>query len=359
MMLADMGAEVIRVDRPGAQSSRPIHTQVLNRGRPSIALDLKSHEGRQALMRLLREADVLIEGYRPGVMERLGLGPDECLTQNPRLVYGRMTGWGQTGPLANAAGHDLNYLALTGALHALGPAGQPPITPLNVVGDLGGGGMYLAYGIVCALLETRSSGRGQVVDAAIVDGTASLMNYVMAVRAAGEFSDERGQNKLDGGCPWNRCYETADGKYVSVASVEPQFYAALLKQLGIAHEPLPDQHDVGGWPQLHKRFAEVIRQRTRDEWCSRMDGIDVCFAPVLTLSEAAAHDHNRERGTFLEVEGVLQAAPAPRFSRTTPVTPRAARPVGWDAEPLLAAWGLSRPELDALHAMGAFGDASR
>ena len=357
MMLADMGAEVLRIERPG-QVSPPGHPRVelLNRSRDAIALDLKSPAGVATLRRLLAGADAFVEGFRPGVMERLGLGPEPCLAANPKLVYGRMTGWGQDGPLAKAAGHDINYIALTGALHSIGRPGEPPAVPLNLVGDFGGGGMYLAFGIVCALLEARQSGQGQVVDAAMVDGAASLMTYMFASRASGGWSDRRGENVLDGHtAPWYGVYETADRQYVSIASAEPQFYAELLRLTGLAGQTLPDQLDRSSWPALRVRLAELFRAKTRDEWCALMEGSDVCFAPVLSLAEAAAHPHNRARGTFIEVGGVTQPAPAPRFSRTVPGVPRLPTPPSADGTATLSSWGFTAAEVAALRADGAFG----
>jgi alpha-methylacyl-CoA racemase len=357
MMLADMGAEVLRIERP-AQAVPPGHPRValLDRSRRAVALDLKSPAGAATLHRLLGGADAFIEGFRPGVMERLGFGPDTCLAANPRLVYGRMTGWGQDGPLAQAAGHDINYIALTGALHAIGPKGGAPAVPLNLVGDFGGGGMYLAFGIVCALLEARRSGQGQVVDAAMVDGAASLMTYMHASRAAGQWSDTRGENVLDGEtAPWYGVYQTADGLYVSIASAEPQFYAELLRLTGLAGTALPDQLDRANWPAFREKLAGVFRGKTRAEWCALLEGSDVCFAPVLTLDEAVAHPHNRARGTFVEVGGVVQPAPAPRFSRTVPATPTLPEAAAEDPSQALAAWGIGAREVAALRAEGAFG----
>jgi alpha-methylacyl-CoA racemase len=356
MMLADMGAQVLRIERPG-QSAPPGHPTValLERGRRAIALDLKSPAGARVLRKLLAGADAFIEGFRPGVMERLGFGPEPCLELNPRLVYGRMTGWGQDGPLAKAAGHDINYIALTGALHSIGRPGGPPSVPLNLVGDFGGGGLYLAFGIVCALLEARGSGRGQVVDAAMVDGAASLMTYIFAALASGGWSDKRGENQLDGEtAPWYGVYETADGRYVSIASAEPAFYAELLRRTGLAEEA-PDQNDRRGWPALRARLAEIFRAKTRDEWCAIMEGSDVCFAPVLTLPEAVAHPHNRARGVFVEIDGVAQPAPAPRFSRTKPDMPRPPAPAATNPLETLRAWGFGEAEVADLAAAGAFG----
>jgi len=358
MMLADMGAEVLRIDRPG-QVMPPGHPklELLNRSRSAVALDIKAPSGLATLRRLLRDSDAFIEGFRPGVMERLGLGPQSCLAANPRLVYGRMTGWGQDGPLAQAAGHDINYVALTGALHSIGRDGEPPTVPLNLVGDFGGGGMYLAFGVVCALLEARQSGQGQVVDAAMIDGAASLMTYMFAYRAAGAWSERRDENVLAGhAAPWYAVYETSDGKHVSIASAEPQFYAELLRQTGLAGEDLPDQLDRSSWPAFRARMADIFRGKTRAEWCAIMEGGNVCFAPVLTLDEAIAHPHNRARGTFVDVEGVPQPAPAPRFSRTVPEKPRLPTTSAIkDNANVLASWGFSASEVDALRREGAFG----
>lgn len=360
MMLADMGAQILRIERPG-QVSPPGHptVELLNRSRDVVALDLKSPAGLATLRQLLAGADAFIEGFRPGVMERLGLGPDACIEANPKLVYGRMTGWGQSGPLAKAAGHDLNYIALTGALHSIGRKGQPPAVPLNLVGDFGGGGMYLAFGIVCALLEARQSGKGQVVDAAMVDGAASLMTYMFASHAVGAWSDTRGENVLDGDtAPWYGVYETSDGGYVSVASAEPQFYAELLRLTGLAGEPdLPMQLDRASWPAFRERLAAVFRGKTRDAWCALMEGSDVCFAPVLNLAEAVTHPHNRARNTFVEVDGVAQPAPAPRFSRTVPDTPTLPKAVSTDNTDVLGAWGFDATQVKALRSGGAFGPA--
>jgi alpha-methylacyl-CoA racemase len=356
MMLADMGAQVLCIERPspaGRVPARPA-ANILHRNRRSIALDLKKPEAVQVLRELIDGADALIEGFRPGVMERLGLGPDTCRASNPRLVYGRMTGWGQQGPLAQAAGHDANYIALAGALHPLGSAHAPPPLPLNLVGDFGGGAMYLAFGIVCALLEARQSGKGQVVDAAMVDGVASLTAYMHAARAGGRWHEARGQNVLDGAAPWYHVYETADGQYITVAAAEPQFYAELLHRLGLNGEDLPAQHDRSGWPRLQARFSEVFRSRTRDQWCEVMEGSDACFAPVLSLAEAPEHPHLKARGTFVTVDGVLQPAPAPRFSRTPAEPLTAWVPAGVDDKATLASWGVSARELERLLASGVF-----
>jgi len=318
MLLADLGAEVIRVDRASAVSGAgQATTDFTNRGKRSIAVDLKSEKGKQVVLRLVEKADVLLEGFRPGVTERLGLGPDDCLAVNPKLVYGRMTGWGQHGRLSQSAGHDIGYIAITGALHAIGRAGGPPQVPMNLLGDFAGGSMYLVVGALAALLEARISGRGQVVDAAIVDGTAHLTTFIHAFLAGGMWTDERGVNMLDTGAPWYDVYETADGKYVAVGAIEPQFYAEFLRRLGIEDaDELPAQHDRAGWPVLRKRFAEAFKTKTRDEWAEIFLPGDACVAPVLSLKEAAEHPYNTEREVFVERDGHLQPAPAPRFSRT-------------------------------------------
>jgi alpha-methylacyl-CoA racemase len=353
MMLADMGAEVLRIDRPDAPEAKPgAKPNLVNRNRSAIALDIKSKDGLAILRRLIASADALIEGFRPGVMERLGLGPGECLAANPKLVYGRVTGWGQDGPLAHAAGHDVNYVALAGALHTIGTRDDIAI-PLNLIGDFAGGGMYLAFGIVCALFEAAKSGKGQVVDTAMVDGAASLMTYIHGIRAAGKWSDTRGENVLDGGAHFYSIYKTRDGRHISIASVEPKFYAELLRLTGLAHDKdLPAQLDRANWPMLRQRLAGVFASKTRDEWCALMEGSDVCFAPVLTLQEAADHPHNRARNTFIEVDGVVQPAPAPRFSRTVPQTPQAPRASGVDLEGALGRWGFGVGEIAALRDSG-------
>ena len=356
MMLADMGAEVLRIDRPGpADLGLPVEPRfsVLHRGRRSVALDLKQSAAIEAVKRLVARADALIEGFRPGVMERLGLGPDECLAANPRLIYGRMTGWGQEGPMAPAAGHDINYIALAGVLHSIGRRGSAPVPPLNLVGDFGGGGMYLAFGVVCALLEAGRSGRGQVVDAAMVDGAASLAAAVYGLRAKGMWNDERGDNILDSGAPWYDVYETQDGKYVAIGSIEGRFYGDLLRLTGLTGEALPPQWDKARWGELRARFTEVFKQKTRDEWCRLMEGSDVCFAPVLSMAEAPAHPHNRARGTFVELEGVPQPGPAPRFSRTPGAIARPPAAPGQHTEEALRDWGFSADDLARLRKAGA------
>ena len=351
MVLADMGADVLRIDRlPQAvpRDDVPPVGEVLERGRPSVGIDLKRAEGVAAVLRLVDRADALIEGFRPGVMEHLGLGPDVCMARQPRLVYGRVTGWGQDGPLARAAGHDINYIALAGALHPIGRSGQPPVPPVNLVGDFGGGGLLLAFGIVCALVERGRSGRGQIVDAAMVDGAALLSAMIHGMRAIGSWTDERGANLLDTGAPFYDVYETKDGKYISIGAIEPRFYRQLLERTGLANARLPDRMDRDQWPALRERLQTVFKTKTRDEWCAIMEGSDVCFAPVLTPGEAPHHPHLQQRGTFIDVAGVTQPAPAPRFSRTPAAVRRPAGQPGQDTESALAEWGFSAAEITAL-----------
>jgi len=354
MMLADMGAEVIRVERIGS-SARKASQDVLARNRRSIAIDLKDPRGVEVVLKLVSESDALHEGFRPGVTERLGLGPEDCLRRNPKLVYGRITGWGQDGPLAQAAGHDINYIGLAGALHAIGRPGERPVPPLNLIGDFGGGGMLLAFGMVCALLEAQRSGKGQVVDAAMVDGTASLMAMFFSFAASGVFSDLRGTNLLDGGAHFYDTYETADGKYVCVGSIEPQFYRLLVEKAGLDEKQFAPQMDRARWPELKAELAQVFRTRTRDQWCAIMEGTDVCFAPVLSLFEAPRHTHNQVRRTFVEVDGVTQPAPSPRFSRTAPGDPAPGRQPGEDTRLVLKESGWSEEEIDELLAAGVAG----
>ncbi|MEN9419667.1 MAG: hypothetical protein RI988_3288 [Pseudomonadota bacterium] len=356
MLLADMGADVLRVDRAdavGAKGERDPRLEPLNRGRRSVALDLKRPSAIQALRRMVSRADVLIEGFRPGVMERMGLGPEACLADNPRLVYGRMTGWGQEGPLAQAAGHDINYIAITGALHAIGRAGGAPVPPLNLVGDFGGGSLYLAFGIVCALLESRRSGQGQVVDAAICDGASSLATFLHGAFARGAWTHERGRNLLDGGRPWYDSYETSDGHYVCIGPIEERFYRQFLEKVGLASEALPAQNEPEGWPVLRERFAALFRTRTRQAWCELLEGTDACFAPVLSIEEARAHPHNAARQAFIEVDGLTQPAPAPRFGRTRPEVVRGAARAGADTREALGDWGLDEAQVAALLEEGA------
>ena len=356
MLLADLGADVLVVDRPADSDlglKRERWYDVMMRGKRSVTLDLKSPTAKDTVFALLEKADALIEGFRPGVMERLGLGPEAALARNPKLVYGRMTGWGQDGPLAARAGHDINYIALAGVLHAFGRRGEAPVPPLNLVGDFGGGGMLLALGIACALLEAGRSGKGQVVDAAMVEGASLLAAMFSGFLAAKSWSEERGVNILDTGAPWYDVYETKDGKYVSIGSIEPQFYEQLLAQTGLSDEELPKQMDRSGWRPMKKRLAEIFRSRTRDEWCRIMEGTDVCFAPVLSLAEAPEHPHNRARGTFVEVEGVRQPGPAPRFSRTPGAIDRAPAHAGEHTDEALAEWGFAADELMRLREAGA------
>lgn len=358
MMLADMGAEVIRIDRkaaPGAANPFPMlgtKYDVMARGRRSLALDLKSPEGIQVLLELVDKADVLLEGFRPGVMERLGAGPDVCLARNPKLVYGRVTGWGQDGPLAQAAGHDLNYIALTGMLHAMGREGEPPAPPLNLVGDFGGGAMMLAFGVVCAVLESRTSGKGQVVDAAMTDGAALLGAMMYGFRAYGSWGRKRESNLLDGGAPFYDTYACADGKFVSIGSIEPQFYALLLRLTGATDPAFSAQMDRAQWPTLKQKFAAIFRTRSRDEWCALMEGTDVCFAPVLDMDEAPQHPHNRARGTFIDVDGVTQPAPAPRFSRTAAELGLPPAAPGEQGADILADWGWPQDAIAGLRTRG-------
>jgi alpha-methylacyl-CoA racemase len=320
MLLADLGAEVIRVDRASDVSRiRSASTDFTNRGKRSIGVDLKSEKGKEVVLRLVEQADVLLEGFRPGVTERLGLGPEQCLERNPKLVYGRMTGWGQEGPLSRSAGHDIGYIAITGALHAIGRAGGPPQVPINLLGDFAGGSMYLVVGVLAALLEAKTSRRGQVVDAAIVDGTSHLSTFIHGFLAGGMWQDERGVNMLDTGAPWYDVYETADGKHMAVGAIEPQFYAEFLRILGLeGSETLPAQHDRSGWPELRERFATAFKAKSRDEWAAIFLPSDACVAPVLSLEEAAEHPFNTEREVFIERGGHVQPAPAPRFSRSKP-----------------------------------------
>ena len=362
MLLADMGAEVIRVERsqavrgPAPSSPGP---DILQRGRRNIAIDLKNPEGVETLLRLLESADALIEGFRPGVMERLGVGPDVCLARNPRLVFGRMTGWGQTGMYSQAAGHDINYIALAGALAHFGRAGQAPVPPMNMVGDFGGGGMFLAFGVVCALLEASKSGQGQVVDAAMVDGTSVLMSMFWAFSQMGIHDENRrGTNLLDTGAHFYDVYECADGGYVSIGSIEPQFYAELLRLTGLEGDAeFQRQMDKEQWPHLKERIAGVFRTKTRDEWCALMETTDVCFAPVLTMSEAARHPHNVERQMIVEVAGVKQPAPAPRFSRTRAEIARPPAHPGEHTREILRDWGFPEADIESLVASGAVVDA--
>ncbi len=340
MLLSDMGAEVVRIDRKGGRPA--FKSDIPARGRRHVALDLKNAGDIATAQAMIERADVLIEGFRPGVMERLGLGPDEALKRNPKLIYGRMTGWGQTGPLAQAAGHDLNYIALSGALHAMGRKDDAPAPPLNLVGDYGGGSLYLAMGVCAALFEATRSGKGQVIDAAITDGAASLMSVIYGLRASGIWSDERDNNLLDGGAPFYDVYETSDGKFVTIGSLEPQFYALLLEKTGLGADPaFAMQMNKPEWPAMSEKVAAVIKTKTRDEWTALMEGTDVCFAPVLSMAEAPDHAHNVARGTFVEVGGLKQPAPAPRFSRTPAAVQGPPGGTGEETAKILADWGVS------------------
>ena len=355
MLLAELGAGVVRVDRladPGLGVGVAPEHNLLCRSRPSIALDLKRPEGVETVLRLVEGADALIEGFRPGVTERLGLGPEDCMARNPRLVYGRVTGWGRTGPLAGAAGHDLNYIALTGALHAIGRRGGPPAPPLNLVGDFGGGALYLALGVVAALYEARASGRGQTVDAAMIDGAASLMTAAYALRAAGINDGPRGGNVLDSGAHYYDVYETSDGRYVSIAPIEPRFYATLLAKIGLDPADVPHSTQRTDWPGTKEKLAALFRTRTRDEWCAILEGTDACFAPVLGMDEAHRHPHNAARGTFVEREGIVQPNAAPRFSRTPGGIRRPPPVPGSGTRAVLAQWGFTAAEIDGLAARG-------
>lgn len=358
MILADLGAEVVRIERKPAPGAKPASDlfdpkiDILNRSRRVVTLDLKKPEGLAAARELVAKADILVEGYRPGVMERLGVGPDASLAANPRLVYGRMTGWGQTGPLAHAAGHDINYLSLSGALHAIGEPGGKPVVPLNLVADCGGGAMLLVVGVLAALTEARNSGKGQVVDAAMTDGSALLMTMMYTLKAMGQWGQTRGSNLLDGGAHFYDTYRCADGKYISIGPIEPQFYALFLQKSGITDPDFNQQWDRARWPELKSRLAAHLATRTRDEWCVLMEGSDACVAPVLDMDEAPEHPHNRARGTFIEVGGVVQPAPAPRFSRSTPATPRPPKH-GATGEDVLADWGFTPDAIDGLRRAGA------
>lgn len=361
MSLADMGADVIRVERPDGglfAAQQDTRLDVLNRGKRCIGVNLKTTEGVETVLKLAEKADALLEGNRPGVMERLGLGPETCLERNPKLVYGRMTGWGQEGPLAGEVGHDLNYVALTGALHSMGRAGEKPAIPLNLVGDFGGGGLMLAYGMVCALLEASKSGKGQVVDAAMVDGASTLMASTFAANQVGFWSDERGTNVLDSGAHFYEVYETADGKYVTIASVEPQFYAALMDKLGEDAAGMENQWDMANWPELKEKMAVVFKGKTRDEWDAFFDGADICYAPVLSMAEVRHHPHHQARGTFIDDGEVWQPAPAPRFSRTPGEIVRPPAEIGAHSRDILSEFGFDQAQVDALLESGAVKQAA-
>jgi alpha-methylacyl-CoA racemase len=362
MLLSDMGADVLRIDRTadaGLGIAMQTKYSLLNRGRRSVALDLKRAEATETVLRLVERADALIEGFRPGVMERLGIGPDPCLKRNPRLIYGRMTGWGQDGPLALAAGHDIHYIALAGALYCIGRRGEAPVPPLNLVGDFGGGALYLALGVVAGLLEAQKSGRGQVVDAAMVDGVASLMTAIYGMHGSGIWTDQRGENILDTGAHYYEVYETKDGRHVAIGSIEAKFYDELLRLSGLQNEELPRQNDRSSWPSMKERLAALFRTKTRDEWCKIMEGSDICFAPVLSMEEAPGHSHNRHRGTFINEDGVVQPAPAPRFERTPSAIQRPPARPGEHTEEALHDWGFSASELESLRKCGAIAASGR
>ncbi len=355
MMLADMGADVLLIDRPGDGElgfGRDRAFDVMLRGRRSVTLDLKSAQGAEAALRLAEKADAIVEGFRPGVMERLGLGPDVVLARNRRLVYGRMTGWGQDGPLAARAGHDINYIALSGALHAIGRAGTAPVPPLNLVGDFGGGGMLLAFGIACGLVEARSSGRGQVIDAAMIDGASLLTTMFAGMMASGQWSEQRGANVLDSGAPWYDAYETSDGKYVSIGAIESKFFAELVDRLGLDASEVAAQNDRTHWAALRDRIATCFASRTRDEWCAVFEGSDACFAPVLSFSEARGNAHRLARGATIELGGIAQPAPAPRFSRTPGAARRPPPERGAGGRAALLDWGLEPTSIAELASMG-------
>lgn len=353
MLLADMGAEVLRIDRPTALDSAAFaRFDVPGRGRRAAVIDLRRPEAAEVVLTLVESADILIEGYRPGVAERLGIGPQACLARNPRLVYGRMTGWGQHGPWSSMAGHDLGYIALTGALHAIGPADRPAI-PLNLIGDFGGGSLYLVVGVLAALLEARTSGQGQVVDAAITDGAASLMSFLYGMLGSGSWVDTRSSNMLDGGLPWYDVYRTADGKFLAVGALEPQFYQALLDGLGIPAEEAPQDRAFS--TSLRERFTAAFASRTRDEWMEVFEGTDACVAPVLSMTEAAQHPHNVARETFIDVDGIVQPAPAPRFSRTPSAVAGPAAPPGSHTVDALTEWGVD--DVESLLAAGVVAQA--
>ncbi len=352
MMLADMGAEILRIDRRNDAGADDPKKDIPARGRQSITLDLKKPDAADVALRLIDQADALIEGFRPGVMERLGLGPDTCMARNPKLVYGRMTGWGQDGPLAHAAGHDINYIALSGALWSIGEAGRKPVPPLNLLGDFGGGGMLLAFGLVCALLRARETGIGDVVDAAMCDGTATLMAPVYGYLAKGRWKNERQSNLLDGAAPYYGVYECRDGQWICIAPLEPQFYALLLKLLDLPEDHFGDRTDEQTWPEQHRCFADIFQRKDRGEWCALLEGTDVCFAPVLDLEEAPEHAHNQARSIFVDAHGVRQPAPAPRFTNRPTALPGSPPAPGEHNETALLSWGFERAEIAELSRSG-------
>ena len=364
MLLSDMGAEVIRVDRAAMvghdtdRDGNDSRFNLLARGRRNIAVDLKNPTAVNATLRLIEQADALLEGFRPGVMERLGLGPDLCLARNPKLVYGRMTGWGQDGPIAHIAGHDINYIALSGVLHSIGESGGPPVPPLNLVGDFGGGALYLAMGVLAGIISARSTGKGQVIDCSMVEGSASLMMMMYGSLASGAWKEERGQNRTDGGAHYYQVYQTKDGEYVSVGAIEPQFYALLLKHTGLEGEDLPPQTDRTHWPEMQERLKRIFKSKTRAEWTEIMQQTDICFAPVLRMSEAIDHPHNRHRNSFVEIDGIPQPGPAPRFLGTPTRVQRPPARVGEHTDAVLRDWGFSAAEIAALHESSAVASAN-
>ena len=352
MVLADLGAEIIRVDRASAIGTGS-KKEPSNRGKKSIAVDLKAKEGVEVVLKVVETADAIFEGFRPGVMERLGIGPEVCLARNDRIVFGRMTGWGQEGPLANAAGHDINYISLSGALAAIGRPGSPPVPPLNLIGDFGGGGMLLALGLVAALLESKESKKGQVVDAAMTDGSALLMTMIYSMQSSGMWKTTMGSNLLDGGSHFYDTYECKDGKFISIGSIEPQFYALLCQIAELDEKVFSKQMSRDLWPEQKEEIKKIFLKKTRDEWCELMEGTDVCFAPVLDMSEAPQHPHNKERKTFIDLEGVTQPAPAPRFSRTEPEVVSSPSIVGEHTNEVLSSIGLSEEDISTLKTSGA------
>jgi alpha-methylacyl-CoA racemase len=355
-LLGDLGADIVRIDRiakPGVEPDLPAQFDFYNRNKRSIALDLKQPQAIATVLKLIKQADALIEGFRPSVMERLGLGPEACHATNPRLVYARMTGWGQDGPLAQEAGHDINYLALTGALHCLGDADRPPLPPLNLVADLGGGALYLVVGLLSAAMEARRSGQGQTVDVAMIDGVTHLMSAFQAFRQQGSWTEQRMDNIVDGGAPFYRTYATKDGKFIAVGAIEPHFYANLLEVMDLSGEPFPAQNDRAAWPLMRERFAKIFAERTRDEWVAAAMGHDACLAPVLTIDEAPSHPQMKERNVYGAFDGVRHPSPAPRFSRTRSDLRHSPPAPGRDSRAALADWGLAADEIAALETAGA------
>jgi len=367
MLLSDMGAEVIRLDRAanvghddsrvGGPAGEEYRFNLLARGRRNIAIDLKNKAGAEAALRLIDKADAVIEGFRPGVMERLGLGPDICLARNKKLVYGRMTGWGQDGPIAHTAGHDINYISLSGVLYSIGEAGGPPVPPLNLVGDFGGGALYLAMGVLAGVISARATGQGQVIDCSMAEGSASLMTMMYAALASGAWTEARGSNRTDGGAHYYHVYETKDGEHISVGSIEPQFYALLLQHTGLEGEALSEQTDRSHWPEMQQRLQRIFKQKTRAEWTEIMEQTDICFAPVLRMSEALTHPHNRHRQSFVEIDGIAQPGPTPRFVGTPTRVQRPPARIGEHTDEILKDWGFSAAEIAELHKTGAVASA--